>query len=236
MKKIWELSGITVEAAFHYNFLESQCREYECTKKPLIFIEVTQTDIDFERISSIDGIKYPDEYLESLAFYRKFATAALNYKVLLMHGSAISYHGKAYIYTAPSGTGKSTHTRLCREVFGSEVSYINDDKPLLREKDGVWHVFGTPWDGKHHLSVNTFFPLGGICLLTRGEKNKINRIGYSQRLAVLLGQIYRPHDMINMSKTLDLMLALGETPFWNMQCNISNEAAKISLGTMGEQK
>ncbi len=236
MKKVWKLSGIPVEATFTYTYLEHQCREYEYSQTPLLNIEVTQTDIEFERISCIDDIQYPDEYLESLAFYRKFAEKALSYNVLLMHGSAISYHGRAYIYTAPSGTGKSTHTMMCQKVFGNEVGYINDDKPLLRKIDGIWHVFGTPWDGKHHLSANACFPLGGICVLTRGEKNIINRIDYLQRLGVLMEQIHRPPDSVNMKKALDLMLSLGKTSFWRMRCNISNEAAAMSLGTMGDQK
>ena len=78
--------------------------------------------------------------------------------------------GEAYIFTAVSGTGKSTHAMLWREVFGERVRMINDDKPLIRiTPEGKAVVYGTPWDGKHHLSKNSAFPLKAICWLTRAK-------------------------------------------------------------------
>ena len=78
--------------------------------------------------------------------------------------------GQAVLFTAKSGTGKSTHTKLWRDLFGERAVMVNDDKPLLRIlKDGVL-VCGTPWDGKHRLSTNCALPLKAICILERGKK------------------------------------------------------------------
>lgn len=81
-----------------------------------------------------DG-EYSLSYLETLAVYRKIVTRLVFSDILLIHGSAIAVDGKAYLFTAPSGTGKSTHTRMCREYFKDRAVMVNDDKPLNKQKE-----------------------------------------------------------------------------------------------------
>lgn len=129
-----------------------------------------------KRIRTDQAAEYTDAYLETLAVYRKIAEWMPMYNTLLFHGSVIAVDGKAYLFTAKSGTGKSTHTRLWREYFGERAVMINDDKPLLRiTQEGVF-AYGTPWDGKHRLSTNISAPLAGICILRRGNDNSIRMI------------------------------------------------------------
>ena len=59
------------------------------------------------------------------------------------------------------------------DLFGEKAYILNDDKPALRLIEGIWYAYGTPWSGKHDISVNTGVPIGGICMLERGEENKI---------------------------------------------------------------
>lgn len=130
-----------------------------------------------------------------------------------MHGSAIAVDGKSFLFTAKSGTGKSTHTRLWREYLADSVIMINDDKPLPRiesagqnidrctssktplsanSKRSVINVYGTPWDGKHQLSSNVHTPLGAICILEQAANNQIQKVKSGDVLPLLLQQIYRP--------------------------------------------
>ena len=108
-----------------------------------------------------------DEYLETLAVYRKIAEKMIDYDTILFHGSVIAVDGIGYLFTAKSGTGKSTHTRLWRELFGERAVMVNDDKPLIKVSENGIIVYGTPWDGKHRLSTNTFVPLKGICFMSK---------------------------------------------------------------------
>ena len=125
------------------------------------YIATTQSDIDFEREKSAredikEGISirhFSDAYLETLAVYRKSADHLLSCDTLLFHGSVIAVDGEGYLFTAKSGTGKSTHTRLWREYFGERAVMVNDDKPLLHITDSGVTAYGTPWDGKHRLST-----------------------------------------------------------------------------------
>ena len=181
--------------------------------------------------------RVPDWYLESLAVHRKIARALLPYGVLLFHGSCIAVDGKGYLFTAKSGTGKSTHTRLWREHFGSRAFMVNDDKPLVRITEQGAVVYGTPWDGKHHLSTNTSVPLKALCVLERGEKNEITPIHAGEGFPFFLNQIYRPDTPEEMKNTLSLLNGiLSETSLYRLRCNMESSAAAVSYeGMQGKE-
>lgn len=146
---------------------------------------------------------------------------------ILVHSSCIKYKDKAYLFTADSGTGKSTHTSLWKKVFGNEVEYINDDKPVLREIDGVWYAFGTPWSGKTDLNSNISAPVGGIVFLNRGDKNTIRKLSPSKDEVApkFMKQTVKPTDIKNIDflyKNADNLL--GKVPLYELFCNISEEA------------
>ena len=133
-------------------------------------------------------------YLETLTVYRKIATAFLERSVLLMHGSVVAVDGEAYMFTALSGTGKSTHVRLWRKLFGDRAVMVNDDKPLVRIGGERAIVYGTPWDGKHHLSNNIAVPLKAIVVLRRGLENEIHPLTVQEAFPTLLQQSFRTED------------------------------------------
>lgn len=169
------------------------CSDYRVPDGNVDFaITTTPADIDYERQRSAredekEGVEiryFTDSYLETLAVYRKMAEQLLALDTLLFHGSVIAVDGKGYLFTAKSGTGKSTHTRLWREYFGERAIMVNDDKPLLKITENNVMVYGTPWDGKHRLSSNVVVPLQGICILNRGEENRIEKISAKEGYAL----------------------------------------------------
>lgn len=204
-------------------------------------VQVTSNDIEYERIRSdrqakMDGQEmaaYSDAYLETLAVYRKIAEWMPMQHTLLFHGSVIAVDGKAYLFTAKSGTGKSTHTRLWREYFGQRAVIINDDKPLVKiTPDGVY-AYGTPWDGKHRLSTNANAPLAGICILRRGRENMIREITAHEAYPMLMQQCYRPMDTKAMTATMQILDQLkGIMSFYELYCNISKEAVEVAYNAM----
>lgn len=196
-------SGLTIELLPRYPDTVRLCARYlaPAGASPDFSVSVTDEEILREGTPS-EGVSLG--YLETLAIYRKIAERALAYGRLLFHGSALSYRGQGILFTAPSGTGKSTHAALWREVFGSDVTMVNDDKPLLSAtEDGVL-VSGTPWDGKHALSTNCSVPLRAVCLLARGRETTIRKIRSSDAYPYLLSQTYRPRDPTLLSATLSL--------------------------------
>ena len=207
-----------------YFFIESLCRDYIVYRSGL-HIQVTYEDIIFEKKLNI---KASAGYLESLAIYRKICEYLLDDDIILFHCSALELDGKAYLFTAPSGTGKSTHARLWRERFGERVTMINDDKPLLEVRDSGITVYGTPFAGKENLQTNTSAPVAGIVILHQAPENSIRRMTPREAYPMLLNQTYRRKDPEGMIRTLDLVQKVSELPIYSLGCTISQEAVELA--------
>ena len=247
---------ILVDALF--DSTKEFCRAYLCEDNETDFtVTITPKDIEYEKQKSAEedaamGIPtrpFKDEYLETLAVYRKICDQMPERDTFLFHCSAVAVDGKAYLFTAPSGTGKSTHTRLWREVFGDRAVMINDDKPLLHVasesaqtgKDDTSAqpqvlVYGTPWDGKLRLSTNTVAPVAGICLVERGEENGIERIAKEEAFPRLLQQTYRPQSPVALMKTMELLENVASNvPLYKLRCNMEPEAARVAFEGMNTE-
>ena len=183
--------------------------------------------------------RYPnlsDESCEYLSTGSSFYHQLVNFDGMMLHSSAVVLDGRAYLFSAPCGTGKSTHTALwCREFAAEGAFILNDDKPALRLIDGAWYAYGTPWSGKTDQNVNTRVPLGGICILRRGEENRIAPYSGAPAVHALLEQTARPRDPMQMQKVLTLLDSLLRTvPTWRMECTPTPEAAHLARETMAQ--
>ena len=236
----YKIADKVVKVTSIYAEVHEYCAEYLTDEPSDYSVTTTQADIDFEREKSaredeIEGIpvrQFSDGYLEELAVYRKIAVKMLDYDTILFHGSVVAVDGVGYLFTAKSGTGKSTHTRLWREYFGDRAVMVNDDKPLLHIADTVT-AYGTPYNGKHRLGTNTSVPLKAICILTRSAENHIEPITREQAYTMLLQQVYRPADMLKMAKTLELADRLADSvKLYRLGCNMDISAAKIAYEGM----
>lgn len=169
------------------------------------------------------------EYLTSGgSFYRQL----LSFDGMMLHASAVVREGKAYLFTAPCGTGKSTHTRLWLENF-PDAFILNDDKPALRLEEGIFYAYGTPWSGKTAQNRNVRVELGGICILGRAAENRITLYSGSAALHDILEQTIRPRDPLLMGKLLDLLdRLLTRVPVWKLECNMEPQAASVSYNAM----
>lgn len=217
-----------------YPFTEKLCDDYRTDLPAEEEISVSAEDIARENVSQEEngGGRFADDYLESLAVYRKICESLLDRDILLFHCSALAVGGKAYLFAAPSGTGKSTHTRLWRERFGEKVTMINDDKPLLKVSEEKITVYGTPYGGKDNIQTNTSAEAGGIVLLHRAAENTISPIGADEAFPALLNQTYRRSDPAGMEKTLDLVWRLTKLPIFSLGCTISAEAAETAYAAL----
>lgn len=168
---------------------------------------------------------------EYLATGIYFARRVLDFAGYYLHSSAVVLDGKAYLFTAPSGTGKSTHTEKWIRLFGAH--YLNDDKPVLRRVNGIWTAYGTPWSGKHDLSTNEGVPLGGIACLSRGEMNAISSMTPAAALPMLMSQTVRRLPREQVEKQLNLLdKLLQEVPIWDLACRNDDDAAYIAHAAM----
>lgn len=160
-----------------------------------------------------------------------FARRLLKHQGMYLHSSAVVLDGKAYLFSANSGVGKSTHTEKWCRLFGA--TYLNDDKPALRYIDGTWIAYGTPWSGKHDLSSPVSAPLGGIAFLERGEENSISPATADWAVPRLLHQSFWDLPQQYMETLLELLDKLvRQVPIWKLTCRNEDAAAILSHDVM----
>ena len=180
--------------------------------------------------------KFTEPFLERATVQRKVADYLLSRDTVMLHGSTVAVDGKAYLFTAPCKTGKSTHTRLWREVFGERAVMVNDDKPLLRMIDGTVYVCGTPWNGKHGLGTKMMVPLKGLCILNRAKENSIRPVQLPEVLPLLMQQSFRPRNPASVHLVLDLLSKLSaSTGLYSLGCNMDPEAAVVAYQGMNRK-
>lgn len=224
---IYEIAGLKVEMEPKFDRLKSQSEAYKSSGEPVISIV---PDFNSAVNPALNG--YSDEELEYIYSSAVFCRDIIRHGRFFLHASAVVYGGEAYIFSAPSGMGKSTHTALWLKRFpGSYI--LNDDKPVIfPEKNGI-SVFGTPFAGKTDLQVNRKVPLKAICFLKRGHENGISLISAEQAIALTLNNTYRPKSADGMNLLLDMLeQVVADVDTFEMSCNNEIEAAEMSYRAM----
>ena len=238
-----EIAGHTGRVTSLFDSTPHQFSRYLTDRDPEFSVTVKESDLPFEQAeldqeALEEGFKrrvFTAPFLERAAIQRKFAEYLILHDTLLLHGSTVAVDGKAYLFAARSGTGKSTHTRLWMTAFGGRALMVNDDKPFLEITDDAVLAHGSPWSGKHGLDTNTCVPLAGICLLERGPENVIRRASPQELLPMLLHESYCPRDPGHYDRYRALVEELAcRVPLWCMDCNREPEAAQVSHKAMSQ--
>ena len=224
---IYEIAGLKVEMEPKYGRLTKQSESYRSSGTPVMTVKPDPYDevrVLMDRPS--------EEEREYICCSAAFCRDIIRHGRFYLHASAVVYEGEAYLFSAPSGTGKSTHTALWREKF-PESYILNDDKPVIwpgKEQITVW---GTPFAGKTNLQVNQGVPLKGICFLKQGSENQIRQVTEEQALALLLNNTYRPKENDKMNLLLDMIeQVVTQIKIYEMSCTRSLEAAELSYKVM----
>ena len=238
-----KIAGHTARVTSLFESTPQYFRPYLSAGPAEFSVTVTKEMLAFEQAELLeeahrDGFRprvFTDPFLERAAIQRAFAEFLFDYGILLFHGSAIAVDGKGYLFTAHSGTGKSTHTRLWMQAFGDRAVMVNDDKPFLELTDRGVLLYGSPWSGKHGLDSNICVPLQGICILERGKENRIGPVSAQGVLPMLQKQAYAPLDRAKSGSFLQLMDRLSSAvPLWKMACIKDPEAALVAYEAMGK--
>ena len=214
------------------NFLKNYT--YNGTEPTEITIDVTRSESMREK--EIAKANVDIDYCIGLAMLRKLVEYITRKKTgILLHASAVSVDGEAFLFLAKSGTGKSTHTRIYKKLFGDRVVIINDDKPIIRYIDGEFYVYGTPWSGKANLNTNVKAPIKGLCKLERGKENQITLLDNKTAVFTLLNQSVRFSEEDLTIKSLEIIEKLAlEKDFYLLKCNTELSAGEISYKAMSE--
>lgn len=228
MENFYRIAGLTV-AMDTFGTTKIQAEPYRCTPVEIPDIIIPQNYYPYYQETYPMVSDDVAEYMTtSIYFYRQL----LPFGGLMLHSSAVVVDGRAYLFAADSGTGKSTHTQLwLREFDGAFI--LNDDKPALRREADGWFAYGTPWSGKTDWNVPERVALGGIALIERAEENTIVPCGASEAVRALMKQVNRPKAAAYRIMLMELLDKLiSETPIWTLRCNMDPSAAHIAYEAM----
>ncbi len=230
---IYDIAGLKVQMDCGGR-TEQQAQAYLAKEQENVTPDIT-VSITPERIAAAQA-EHPElngnnwEYMLSGS---DFYTNLLRYNGILLHSSCVVVDGVAYAFSADSGTGKSTHTKLWLQRFGDRAYMLNDDKPAIRCINGTVYACGTPWSGKHDRSTPAIVPLGAIVFLERSEQNWIRKADTKKAVFSIFSQTVRQLGPVAMERLFDVVETLfDKVPLYELGCNISEEAAALSYETI----
>ena len=236
--QVYRIAEMNIAVEARYDYTKQIMADYAVSDSDCeLTITVTDEMIDYEQALNVEihGEKLPDAACEATAVLRVICDHIIHRGGFFLHCSCLRYKGKAIIFTAPSGTGKSTHAALWQRHFGSEVEIINDDKPLIRETDDGFVIYGTPWRGKHGRGTNISAPIGAVFFLAQAPENSTEPVDNFTALSLLMQQTVIPRGKDDASALLDMLGRLIEkTPMFRLNCNISDEAVMTALSVIKE--
>ncbi len=152
----------------------------------------------------------------------------IKFNGVVFHSSAISYKGDAILFSAPSGTGKSTHTALWKDAYPEDVIAINDDTPIIRiMQDGIF-AYGTPWSGKSAINTPLKVPLKAIVCLKQGIDNVAVRMKGKEAFFRLFNETGKPAEKNLLNTMVDIITDISaNVSIYELSCNISKDAVEV---------
>jgi hypothetical protein len=220
-----KIADLTVAFDNKYSYVEALCRPYFSDEEPDFTLSATDEEIEREA----KKLSVSPDYGESVALCSHLADRLYLYDAFLAHGAVLQQADNAYLISADSGVGKTTHVHLWKRVYGDEVGILNGDKPIIRKKDGVFFAEASPWRGKEREGGKGSARLRAVCFLERAEQNSAERISPSLAASELIRHIYMPRDGAAMMKTLALVDELSrELTAVKLSVNMDESAARVA--------
>ena len=229
---VYKIADIKVGFEPKFDMLRRRSEKYIFDGTADFNIGVTEKCLD-EQLELYKGAT--QESLEYLYVGTAFNLKLLEYNGMFLHSSTVVADGQAYSFSAPCGTGKSTHANLWLKYLGERAYIINDDKAAFRKIDEKYYVYGTPFSGKNDINVDTRAELKAICFVDQAKENSIERISPDDAVPLIISQTVRPSSperMIMMCDFIDELIAA--VPVYRLKCNMDIDAAKLSYETMSK--
>lgn len=126
---------------------------------------------------------------------------------MIFHACGISDGGRGYLFLGNSTNGKSTMAKLWHEQ-GATV--LNDDRIIVRERDGAFWMYGTPWHGTFDRTALEALPVEKLFFLRHGKENRLFPKTGSEAVSMILTRSFPPFwDYPAMERVLSFLERLA---------------------------
>lgn len=178
------------------------------------------------------GKEYYLDYSRNLCDVISLDSLLLYYNGFILHSSFIRWQQQGILFSAPSGTGKSTQADLWVEYEGAEI--INGDRAGLRLIDGVWQAYGLPYAGSSHIYRNENAPVAAVVVLRQAKENRIRRLRAAEAIRFLYPEVTAHHwDREFVDRILNLLMELTEAvPVYLLECLPDRGAVELVKDTI----
>lgn len=158
-------------------------------------------------------------------------------KRCVCHAVAVRWKGLIWLFSAPSGVGKTTLYRNWKLCFGDDVEILSGDMPFLecRDDGSVW-VHVSPWNGKENYHGAGSGQLGGILLLRQGKVNLMAQLTTSEAVLPVFRMFLVSLDSSSVvTQTADMTeRILRAVPVWSFENTGDSSSAFLSTKTLEE--
>ncbi|MBE7065426.1 MAG: hypothetical protein E7384_06410 [Ruminococcaceae bacterium] len=230
----YKIADLNVLVTHSSEVLKRNGLKYENDFDGAADIEIKVSDSRIEKTLEINRTfdrDYAEYFLSGMDFYQKL----ISFEGFMLHSSCVAVDGKGYLFTANSGTGKSTHVALWKDYLGSRATVLNDDKPAIMYKNGRFTVYGTPWSGKTDESTNQCANVSAVVFLERGDTFSIERISGKDAVERIMPQVLHCISMQRAEVQFDLIDRLLKcVPVFVMKCTPKIDSAKCAWEYLNE--
>lgn len=235
------LADISIAVAIIYDETAKRFKDYLTDKTPLYYLEMSTERVNEELMllrQEHPWYKYTELDAEFNAIYRDLTEIFMKNDAFIFHALMLGLNNDGYVFTAPSGIGKSTHGKLWEEVFTNQVQIINGDKPILRIVNNCLYGYGSPWQGKENIGINSKIQIKAICHLVRGDNNIIRLIdSTADCLSWFINQIMLKSRQMHLQHILGWFNAIVKhVDLYELECNTNKKAAIVAYQAMSKYK
>ena len=190
-----------------------------------------ESKLKSEQITLVIPRKFQEKFAQNANWllYLMPERPLLHYDRLILHASAVIYHERAYLFTAPSGGGKSTQAKIWEQTLHAQV--INGDKVVLHNNGSDLIAYGSPIAGTSGIYRNICAPVAAIVQLEKGLENTITPLTMRDRYLLLYGEAVKSDWDANFNRSLLQLAAsyLQRTEYVQLRCVPDRSAAECLL-------
>lgn len=237
MKANFKFADTVFEIESCFDYFGKFAKEYVVDEEASIKLSSTKEQVESWKESHSDCEGFSLDYIETLVIHSLVASELAKENKFIIHGSSIYVDdpSNAYIFVAPSGTGKSTHVRLLKKMYGNRINYVNDDKPFISVTKDGFDLYGSPWMGKEFNGANIKASSKGIFVVSRSNTNKVSKLSPKEAIKHLIKQLHIPLGIEETANAANALIKLCESlPVYLLEVNMEDDAAKVSFDIMSK--
>lgn len=210
-----ELAGHPVRYAFRYPAARQHFRKWLAPAEGEADLQATPEEIAYAH--SLSPNENPEDIAEFESLCELTGRYLLRWDCCLFHAVSFLWRDRAWLLTAPSGTGKTTQFLNWRKLAPLEIMMISGDIPALELRGQEIWVHGSPWNGKETIGTRCSAPLGGTVVLEQGSENRITRLAPREALEALFEQLtFQPDTEEEIRATCRILDGMLNRPVWKL--------------------